>query len=80
MKVEVFLGQKYKAGLPWVNWGVLLPSLKMLDEEHFFGETSLSGGNTFDFTLDEYQALSLPLYATSSLICNAIFCYYFVSK
>ena len=44
--MEVFLGQKYKAGLPWVNWGVLLPNLKMLDEEHFFGETSLSGGNT----------------------------------
>lgn len=41
-----FSGQKYKAGLPWINWGVLLPNLKTPDEEHCFGETNLSGGNT----------------------------------
>ena len=44
MVIQLIL--RYKAGLPWVNWGVLLPNLKMLDEEHFFGETNLSGGNT----------------------------------
>lgn len=44
---ESFSGTKmYKAGLSWVNWGVLSPNSKTLSEVHFIGETSISGGNS----------------------------------